>query len=460
MKKLLSLLLLACLTIGMIAGCGAGNTDSSSSGSSSNTGSSTSDSTPIEEVDYVSELKLDQNNGAKHAEVTLKQHVDGDTSHFNAQIPELPLLNGLLKARYIAINTPESTGTIEPWGKKASNFTKSKLSTATSIIIETDGTDWEADSTGDRYLVWVWYKAPGETDYRNLNLEILQEGLAVGNKAGQSRYGTICTKAISQAKALALNCHSKAKDPDFYYGTAIELDLKELRTNIESYNGKRVAFEATSTVYNDWNVYLEDYDEATGMYYGISAFYGYKADLHDVLKPGNRVRVVGKVSYYEAGGTYQLSDLIYDPRHPENAPSCLSTGNAPAYQEVTMSQFNGNVEIEREEKDLVTGDMVTVVKSYKFAEMAMSTSVSMKNLKVIDAYTTNNGGSNQGAISLTCQDENGKTITVRTVPLYENGVMVTQDKYLGKTIDVQGIVDKYEGEYQIKVFFVGNITIH
>ena len=37
------------------------------------------------------------------------------------------LENGVLKARYIAINTPESTGSIEPWGKKAANFTKTKL---------------------------------------------------------------------------------------------------------------------------------------------------------------------------------------------------------------------------------------------------------------------------------------------------------------------------------------------
>ena len=157
---------------------------------------------------------------------------------------------------------------------------------------------------------------------------------------------------------------------------------------------------------------------------------------------------------------YQLSDLIYDPRNPENAPSCLSTGNEPAYKEVTLAQFNGNVNIDREEKDLITGEMVTVTKSYAFAEMAMSTSVSMKNLTVIDAYTTNNGGANQGAISLTCKDASGKTITVRTVPLYANGVLVTQDKYLGKTIDVKGIVDVYEGEYQIKVFHINNITIH
>ena len=477
MKKLLSLLLLAYLAISMLAGCGIGDQGSSSNtpdvsnsqdtdtdesnGSSDGSSDSSGGGDTIEEVDYVSQVTLNMNNGAQHAEVTLKQHIDGDTTHFNSKLDFLD--GGLLKARYIAINTPESTGTIEPWGKKASNFTKSKLQNATSIILETDGTEWEADSTGDRYLVWVWYKAPGEETYRNLNIEILQNGLAVGNKAGQSRYGSICTKAISQAKSLALNCHSKSKDPDFFYGDAYEIDLKELRTNTKFYDTKRVAFEGTVTQYYDWNVYVEDYDEETDMYYGISVFYGYNGQLHEPLAPGNRVRIVGKVSYYEAGGTYQISDLKYDLMDPENPNNTimLEADHDPAYREVTLTQFNSNVEIEREEKDIVTGEMVPVTKTYKFAEMAMSTSVSIKNLTVIDVYTTQStNSSSNGAISLTCRDENGKTIIVRTVPLYENGVLVTEDKYLGKTIDAKGIVDMFDGEYQIKVFWVGNITIH
>ena len=459
--------MLACLALGMFAGCGAGD-QGSSNGSTSSTppvSSDTGSDEPLELVDYVAQLSLDMNNGAKHAEVSLKQHIDGDTSHFNVDIPELndKLAGNLLKARYIAINTPESTGTIEPWGKKASNFTKSKLSTASSIIIETDGTEWETDSTGERYLVWVWYKASGSSTYRNLNLEILQEGLAVGNKAGQSRYGNICTDAIAQAKAQKIHVHAPkgVQDPDFFYGDAIELDLKELRTNIEAYNGKRVAFEATATKYHDWNVYLEDYDQETGLYYGISAFYGYTANLHDVLKPGNRVRVVGKVSYYEAGGTYQLSDLKYDPRHPESAPSCLSTGHNPAYAEITIPQLKTAITVQREELDIVTGEMVLVDKTFTFAQLAMATSVSLKNLKVVDMYTTDNGGSNTGAISLTCKDENGNTIIVRTTVLKDaDGTLVTEERFQNKTIDVQGIIDYYNGEYQVKVFWIGDINIH
>ena len=40
------------------------------------------------------------------------------------------------------------------------------------------------------------------------------------------------------------------------------------------------------------------------------------------------------------------------------------------------------------------------------------------------------------------------------------GNVITEDKYLGKTIDVRGVVDYYDGEYQIKVFSPNQITIH
>ena len=461
MKKLLSLLLFACLALSALASCNtASGSNNSSSPSSESTVESSSDS-QIEEIDYAGSVTLDMNSDSLKQEVTVKTYVDGDTTHFN--VPKTMDPFGVLKARYIAINTPESTGTIEPWGKKAAKFTKEKLSGATSIIIETDGTEWEADSTGDRYLVWVWYKTAGASEYRNLNIEILQNGLAVGNKAGISRYGTTCTSAISQAKKLGLHVHSKDKDPDFYYGDAYEITLKELRTNIEEYNGKRVAFSATATIYNDWNVYLEDFDEETGLYYGISVFYGYNGTFHSILAPGNRVRVVGKVSFYEAGGTYQISDLKYDlmdPNNPNNTIT-LEEGHKAAYNEVSLSDFLGNVTIEKEELDIVTGNMITVKKDYSYSSLVMSTTISMKGLKVVDMYTTSNGGNNDGAISITCQDANGNKIVVRTAVLKNaDGSLVTEDMFRNKTIDVKGIVDMYDGEYQIKVFHIGSITIY
>ena len=93
--------------------------------------------TPAEptHIDYVDQLKLDLTSGRKTYEVKWgdRSHIDGDTTHFD--VPRDFDSAGIVKARYLAIDTPESTGQIEEWGKAASAFTKEKLSTAHSIII-------------------------------------------------------------------------------------------------------------------------------------------------------------------------------------------------------------------------------------------------------------------------------------------------------------------------------------
>ena len=91
----------------------------------------------------------------------------------------------------------------------------------------------------------------------------------------------------------------------------------------------------------------------------------------------------------------------------------------------------------------------------------MSTSIAMKNLTVVDIYTTDNGGKSDGAMTLTCRAEDGTYIDLRTIVLYdENGNLLTQMDYLNKTIDVVGIVDCYSGSYQIKVLSDKDITVH
>ena len=47
---------------------------------------------------------------------------------------------------------------------------------------------------------------------------------------------------------------------------------------------------------------------------------------------------------------------------------------------------------------------------------------------------------------------------MRTEPLYENGSLISQDRFEGKTISVKGVVDFYEGDYQIRVLSDENIT--
>ena len=97
-------------------------------------------------VDYASQLTLDQSSGTLQIEATVRYFIDGDTTHFYVD-PSI-CTDGILQARYLAINTPESTGKIEEWGKAAAAFTRSKLEGATSIILESDDGKWNIDSTG------------------------------------------------------------------------------------------------------------------------------------------------------------------------------------------------------------------------------------------------------------------------------------------------------------------------
>ncbi len=407
-----------------------------------------------ESVDYAAQLRLSINSETVKQEVTVRTFIDGDTVHFN--VPESVMETGVLKARFLAVNTPESTGKIEEYGKAASSFTKEKLMSAESIIVESDTEKWNADSTGGRYLVWVWYRRAGESDYRNLNIEILQEGLAIANSTANNRYGSIAMAALQQAKDLKRLVHSGKKDPDFYYGDAVELTLRELRTNLQTYNGVKVAFSGVITMNNNNGVYVESYDAETGLYYGMSVYYGFGMSGKglDILSVGNEARIVGTLQYYEAGGTWQVSGLSYRMMKPDDPGNIqkLSEGHSPAYVLTEPDTFvNGSVLFE-------DGQSATEI---RYAELTMATSIEMKDLTVKSAYTTQDeASSSYGAITLTCEAD-GQTILVRTIPLYDDsGRLIEESAYLGKTIDVRGIVDYYDGDYQIKVFTRDSIAIH
>jgi hypothetical protein len=201
---------------------------------------------------------------------------------------------------------------------------------------------------------------------------------------------------------------------------------------------------------------VEALDPETGLYYGMSVYYGYGLPGKglDILTVGNEVRIVGTVQYYEVGGTYQVSGLTYrqmEPKDPGNIQQ-LSSGHTAAYVLTEADTFaNGTVQIETEEQLL----------TFPYAELAMSTSVAMENLLVESIYTTvDEESSSFGAMTLSCT-QNGVPVSIRTAVLYDaNNVLITEDAYLGKTISVKGIVDFYDGSYQIKVFSANDITVH
>ena len=452
--RLLTLLLVLTLIVGCLASC-------DMLGISKKPDDPDDELPPL--VDYVSDVKFNEASGRAWCEATVKTFVDGDTTHFNVSSSSFGA--GLLKARYLGVNTPESTGQIEPWGKKASEFTKDKLTNATSIIIESDTATWNPDSTGERYLVWVWYKSASMTDYKCLNLELLQEGLGKSSKSSDTVYAEVCDKIIAQSLAHKLYAFGTDKDPDFYYGSAIPLTLKELKTNIATYKGKIVSFEGVVATAQGQTAYIEEYDEENDIYYGIQVYYGYNLDSEGVAmltKAGNRVRIVGSVQYYETGGTYQISDIKYNAFKPDADTNIklLSTGGTPSYEEVdakTLVDGKISVEITTKGED---GEETISNKAFDVGFIKMHSTVSMKGLTITDLYTTTNeDSSNKGAISITCRAQDGTEITVRTIPLKDaSGNLITESAFpIGSVINVKGIVDVYDGNYQVKVFSMANI---
>jgi hypothetical protein len=200
---------------------------------------------------------------------------------------------------------------------------------------------------------------------------------------------------------------------------------------------------------------VESYDSETGLYYGMAVYYGFNLNGTglDILSVGNEVRIVGSVQYYEAGGTWQVSDLTYRMMKPDDPGNIqkISEGNSPAFAEVSPETFvNGMVDV------LVNDEAVQL----PYARLILATTVEMKGLQVVEVYTTTDENSDsRGAMTLICQAD-GHRISIRTTVFRdENGEIITEDAYLGRTIDVRGIVDYFDGSYQIKVFTPDNITI-
>jgi DNA/RNA endonuclease YhcR with UshA esterase domain len=139
------------------------------------------------------------------------------------------------------------------------------------------------------------------------------------------------------------------------------------------------------------------------------------------------------------------------PDDPSNIQK-ISDGHSPAYALTDANTFvNGKVNVVGEEE----------TRTYDYAALVMNTSVKMENLTVVDIYTTTaEDSSSKGAMTLTCESPDGTVVTVRTAVLRDGaGELITEDAYSGKTIDVRGIVDYFDGEYQIKVLTANDITI-
>ena len=316
-------------------------------------------------VDYVSQTHMNDysqltsyegknflDNGI--GQVTLYNPVDGDTAHF-FQKETTERDERLVKVRFFGIDTPESTGQIEPWGKKASAFTTEKLRTAKTIVL-TNGNlvaqAAELDSTGSRFKALVWVSetenAPVQ-ELKCLNLWVVQEGFSNAKGATDCPLVDVFNKADLQAQKLKLHCWA-GDDPDFYKGEAIKTSIKEIMDEFianhgscPTYEGKKVLVNGVvSKVVDDDAYVVQDFEnEETGVTerYGLFIFAGYKS--YAALKTiGNDLTIIG--TFTVRYGNPQLTSVSYNPYLPSKDDMVINdTGVDKPFLDLTIPEIDG-----------------------------------------------------------------------------------------------------------------------
>lgn len=270
---------------------------------------------------YTDELLLDQVYEGKNfledgiGEVTLRSATDGDTANFNVGSVAISL-------RFLGINTPESTAAVEPWGTKASAFTKKKLLNATKIVLINDfDLHGKTDTAGNRHLGFVWYQSTANAPLRLLNLEIVEQAYSKNFLFKESAfvpYLNAFTQAGIAAQATGRRVYGE-DDPGYDYSDRVidNVTIRDLREDYEDYGiaedgsssgfqlrirGLIIALVGDDMVLRDVSNPYPD-----GSYAGIYAFVGYNTGLASVVSPGQIVYFYARAAMYN--GNVQLTDV-------------------------------------------------------------------------------------------------------------------------------------------------------
>ena len=224
-------------------------------------------------------------------EVKLLQVYDGDTASFTLKD------GSSINTRFLAINTPECTKKIEPFGKEALNFVTERLKNAKTIVIEADTNIAELDSTRSRYLAYVWYG--DTTNLKLLNLELIEASLAkllIMNNV--NRYNEEFEAAYKIAKAGGVGVHGPIQED--FYSIASSVTISELVNNANEYDAKTVSIEGIVVRKLSKSFFMSDNQKGIYVYnthYDISKF-----------NIGDKIKLVGQFSIDNVYGV-QLANI-------------------------------------------------------------------------------------------------------------------------------------------------------
>lgn len=296
-------------------------------------------------------------------QVSLRTAIDGDTAHF-----DLGDSSDFIKCRFYGIDTPESTGKVEPYGKAASNFTKEKLkkaSTDGTIVVSSPANTYQKpqfDSTGTRYLSLIWVnESVKNASYDSLvllNLWIVQEGFSYV-KAVESvpEYADVFYSAETQAKQEKLNLFSGADDPLFNYGEYSDVSLLDLKKEMiaeledsnhaNAYNGSKVRVRGTVAGFANRVLYLQaSYlnDDGTYDYAGINVFVGMGSILSKFTTVNTYIQLCGICEDSENFG-FQITGVYswkYSPKDENDTVVLYSPSEIPDEYKVHNFEFDSS----------------------------------------------------------------------------------------------------------------------
>lgn len=160
---------------------------------------------------------------------------------------------------------------------------------------------------------------------------------------------------------------------------------------------------------------------------------------------------------------FQISGVDYNPFLPDAETNTYKLQDDPVEVEFPVVSAAdivkgiGMIEAEYEVYDKEQDTDVTKTFEIDSRDALLSTTVTVENLTIAkkqdgsyDMYTTNNGGDNDGAISIYCKAEDGTAITIRTDVLKKKGgALYTEADIIAAfeagngTLTVKGMVDVY-----------------
>lgn len=467
MKKISLLLLTCCLFA--VTGC----RNATDAEVSSKTEQTSDNGSTHEHIDYYkkSNNRLVQQYQGKSfwtdgiEQVTLRTCIDGDTAHFDTS-------NGdILKARFFGIDTPESTGAVEEWGKEASNYTKEKLKAAQkngTIVISSPFDEYkapEADSTGSRYVSLVWINTEKKnapiSELDLLNLMIVQEGLSyVKNVADMPRMQDDFLAAEAQARVEKLNMFSGQPSSLFNYGSYQDTSLLDIKKELElsladsshenKYNNQKVRIVGTVAGYSNNILYIQNFYSkeqggrySYGEYAGINIFTGMTAIPSKYSAVNTYIQVCGLLQDSENFG-FQMTDAQFKPYPKDdddkNARVLISAKDNT--EEFSLYSF------EKKASSVTAADNEILNCSVKFTD----------TVTVTGGYT----GSTP-EITLYLQDESGKKLDYSIFlpfvyhPVDNPSTIYTKyEQFVGKKFHVEGVYTFHKSTNSIRYQIIPN----